>query len=232
MQYFIRKPHSRITQEYDFPIEISGALELRRDKVDDDYCDESDSSDSVNSSDNINSDDESTASSCSDIELAQDDDEDSHTQSHAFQIIESSLHEYFSKLASKVVTPTSFDNIEQIIVLLGIATAKQTYNLSNNAVSFMLQCLAKVEDSNKYNLPSTWNAAMNQLQFLSPSKFYGCSVCFRYIFVKEDKVCKVCNATRKQQEVLYIPLMKWLKFMFAHSSNFVSRFENEVDDGT
>jgi len=163
-----------------------------------------------------------------------DEDEDTMTQRYSSKTIDSDLNTYFDSIASMTIEPVSFKEDSNIALLLAIAEAKQRYNLSNNAVTFILHCLQYNNSQNNNStvkLPTTWNSLLTHLNLPTPYRFNGCALCGRYIFQKNDTYCQVCKLQRQEREVFYIPLMVWLKYLFANSSNFVDRLDTYVVQG-
>jgi len=140
-----------------------------------------------------------------------------------------SLNEYFASIANQHIQPIQFKNAKLYAVLLALAQAKQKYNMSNNTISFVLRSLRYVA-GHDIDLPMEWNALVRQLNMPTPSKFQGCAHCGRYIFEKDDKVCKVCKYEKEVRIVYYVSVMQWIKFLFANSQDFVSRLITEVED--
>jgi len=130
------------------------------------------------------------------------------------------LHSFFNDVA-RADPHTVNTSSANIIFLTAVAQAKQQYNLSNNAVSFLLRsCQYFNEDA---TFPLDWKHVINKLAVLKPYTFHGCALCGRYIFEKNDTECSVCNAERTERTVHYVPVMTWLKFLYANSLQFVER---------
>jgi len=135
--------------------------------------------------------------------------------------VNTTLQEFFTSLCDEVA-PALLPNVsaKDALFMTAMASAKQRYNLSNNAVTFILRCCGYF--TNDLQLPLNWKNIINKLTILKPYSFVGCFDCGRYIFEVNDSTCKVCNSIRNESKVLYIPVMSWLKLLYAYSPSFIA----------
>jgi len=135
--------------------------------------------------------------------------------------VQISTTQFFDSIANTDIQSLfSNTNKQTAVFLTALAIAKQRYNLSNNSISFVLRAIKFLNNNN--NMPLDWKNIINKLTILTPHAFSGCDFCGRYIFVKDDMICQVCRKERTERIVHYVPVMKWLKFLFAYSPHFVS----------